>query len=139
MTNGKKPKRISPTALTLKYLRARNVPCKVTEKWVKTPQGGFRVDLWGGDLQALTHEHTINIQAGAATDRANKVKKALNLPEVREWLASPHRLFQIWTWKKRPAFKKDGSRKRRDEWSVRVDQIDMRDGELVVMDFNLSE
>jgi len=67
----------SPTQLTLSYLRKRGIPCVVVEHWVKFgAKGGIRRDKWGADIQALTVQDTIGIQAGMSQHLADKIKKA---------------------------------------------------------------
>lgn len=132
-------RRISPTHLCLKFLRARGWTCEVVEKYVKTPMGGFRRDAFGADILAISATDIIGVQAGAATDHAAKIKKAIALPEVREWLRAPTRLFQIWTWKQRPAFSKGGGRKKRDEWKARVTQLVLRGEDIIPVEFTLKQ
>jgi hypothetical protein len=135
----RRKKNISPTQLCLNYLRARNIPVQVTERWVSFGKSsGIRRDIFGGDLIALFGDSTLNIQAGASQHASEKVKKAFSLPEVRQWLSSPSRLFQIWTWKKRPAFKKSGGRKLRDEWAAKVTQLELVNGKIIPREFVLA-
>lgn len=133
-------RKVSPTQMTMAYLRARGVPCEVTERFVKAGRFGIRIDVWGGDLQALTKEHTINIQAGMAQHLAEKIAKAKEVPGVREWLQSPHRLFQIWVWKKRPHYLVSGKRAKVDRWVPAVRQLSINpvDGEIEAVEFVLS-
>ena len=121
----KKPKRISPTQLSLRWFRARGMAACVTEKWIRaawmgSKGGGFRKDCWGGDGQTLLQTEILNWQAGSASSHASKVQHAIQHPEVKLWLACPSRKFWVMTWGKRVAYKKDGARKKRDEWTPRV-------------------
>lgn len=133
----KRKTRVSPTKLTLHYLRKRGIPARVVEQYIKTPQGGFRRDLWGSDIQSLLGVHTLGIQAGIGAHHAEKIKKAMGLEDVKLWLASPTRLFQVWTWTQRVVRKKDGTKAKLPKWTPRVSQITLRDGELIVEPFIL--
>lgn len=126
-------KRISPTALTLAYFAKRNIPCQVSEKFIKAPalKGfGFRKDLFGGDLIALVGPDTINIQAGVTSDHKGKVDKALAHPEVRQWVSSPHRKFHVWTWRKELVGK-------RGRWIPKVSAITLEYGKMISRPFTL--
>lgn len=134
----KKKRAKSLTHETIKYLSARNIPAQVVEKYIITPGGGFRKDTFGADVQALTKSCIIGIQVGAASNLAEKVQKAINHPHVKLWLESPSRVFQIWTWKQRPAFNKDGKRRKKDKWTPTVTEIyKAKDGTLAKRRFNL--
>lgn len=111
---------MSPTSLTLKWFRSRNIPIEVTERFIKFGKFGVRKDIFGGDCVAVTAKETINVQCGASQHHAEKIKKAMSLECVRQWLACPTRLFFIQTWKRRPAFKLNGQRKKIDQWSCRI-------------------
>jgi len=127
----KKPKRISPTQLSLKWFRARGIASRVTERWVKTLAGGFRLDLWGADIQCLMAREVLNVQAGAASSHAAKVAHAMNHPDVRKWLAVPSCRMWVMTWGKRVAFKKDGTRKKLPAWTPRVTAIELVAGVMI--------
>jgi len=129
--------RFSPTVKTLAYLRERGFPCCVVEKFIKFGKFGIRRDSWGADLQCLAGDATIGIQAGIGSMHAAKIKKALELPEVRQWLASSSRWFWVMTWSKKVAFNANGHRRKNLLWFPRVSQIKLVDGELVVSDFIL--
>jgi len=135
----KRKKRISPTALTLKYLRDRGMTARVVERWVKFGQGGgIRRDIFGADLMALTKDCIIGIQAGAGQHHAEKVRHAIAHPEVRLWLASPSRVFQVWTWSQRVAFNKDGGKRKKPRWTPRVTEIYLEDGRVLARPFVLA-
>tara|TARA_R110000868_G_scaffold46739_1_gene154161 strand:- start:39 stop:464 length:426 start_codon:yes stop_codon:yes gene_type:complete len=127
----KKPKRISPTQLSLRWFRARGMKCAVTERWVKMKVGGFRKDIFGGDLMVLLKGETLNVQAGTTAHHAGKVHHALEHPDVALWLECPTRKFWVMTWAKREAKKKDGAPKKRGEWKARVTAIQPGPGGLV--------
>lgn len=118
-------------------MRKRGVPCAIVEKWVKTPYGGFRKDCFHFDVLALTNTDTLGLQCGASQHHADKVKKALLHPDVRLWLASPHRGYWVITFSKKVAWKKDGTRKALLQWTPRVTAIRMDGGEIRAMPFKL--
>lgn len=129
--------RFSPTRKTLEYLRDHGYPCAVTEKWVKIGKFGIRRDCFCGDLIALAGDATINIQAGVGSMHAAKIAKAASLPELKQWLSSPYRWFQVWTWSKKMQVKKNGSKSKKGVWVPRVSSLKLVDGEIQVCDFKL--
>jgi hypothetical protein len=134
------PKRTSPTQLTIKYLRARGIACAVVEKWVKAPGkqfGGFRKDTFGFDILCLIGNDTLGIQAGAASSHAAKITKAMNHPDVRLWLTSPHRSYIILTWRKAVARNKDGAKRKNLLWKPRATQLLNEDGAIISREFEL--
>lgn len=128
--------RFSPTIKTMSYMRARNYPCAVVEKWIQTGKFGVRRDCFGFDILAIG-EVTIGIQAGIGAHHSTKITKALSLPEVRQWLASPTRWFWVMTWSKRAAYKKNGTKSKKSVWVPRVSSLKLEGGEIVVNDFIL--
>lgn len=135
MASARKINQNSPTKLTLKYFRKKGFPCHIVEKWVKTPAGGFRKDCFGFDILVLGGLETIGIQAGAGAAHAEKIRHAMGLEEVRQWISSPHRLFLIVTWSKRVKRNKDGSKRARTEWTPRGSQLTLVDGKIIESDF----
>ncbi len=135
--SGMKKRNASPTVLTLNFFRKKGVPIRVVERWVKTPTGGFRLDLWHSDLQALFNQEICGIQCGAGSHHSTKVKKALSHPDVRLWLASPSRIFWVMTWTKKVALKSNGERKKLLVWKPRVTAISMQGDEVTAAPFTL--
>ena len=131
-------RRISPTALTLAWFRKRGIAARVTERWVKTPAGGFRRDIFGGDLLALLRTEIVNVQAGSGAHHAEKIRKAVAHPDVRKWLTAPTRKFWIMTWTQRAAFNKSGARRKKDRWTPRVTTLSLVAGKILANDFHLS-
>ncbi len=130
-------KNVSPTHLTKKYLKDRGIHSAVVEKWIKTPQGGFRKDTFGADVQALTKDSIIGIQAGAASHHQEKIRHAMAHPEVRLWLACPSRKFHIWTWSQKVVFNKTGAKRKKPKWMPRVTEIYLEDGQILARPFEL--
>lgn len=136
----KRKKNISPTQLTLAYLRKRGAFASVTEKWIKAPfmkGGGVRKDLFHGDLMAILNGTLLNIQAGVESDHNAKVKKALTHPEVKAFLITGNK-FHVWTWAKKQAFNKDGSVRAKPKWTPRVTEIYREGNTLLARPFILS-
>lgn len=107
---------------TLTFLRNRGMAARKTEQYIRTPKGGFRRDLFGGDALAAIGSDLVNLQLGITSHHAAKVTKALSDPEVKLWLNTRNK-FLVWTWGKRVAFKKDGTKKRREEYKAKITEI----------------
>jgi hypothetical protein len=79
----KKRSSVSPTARTLKYLRALGFTCEVTERWVPWPAPGHRKDLFGFcDVLAVREAQT------CSTDDVG------GFPIAAGWT------IEVWAWKK---------------------------------------
>jgi hypothetical protein len=95
-----KNKRISPTALTLRRLRAAGYTAAVVEHW--NPHAGIRQDLWGfADVAAVRADQVgiLFVQCcirSALATRVNKIKA--NQVHV-ELLKAGNRI-EAWGWKK---------------------------------------
>jgi len=133
----KKTKRVSPTVLSLRWFRSRGMPAVVVERYISFIK--IRQDIWGADIQALTKTGIVGVQAGIAAHHAEKIKKATASDAVKHWLASPSRIFFVQTWKRRPAFKKNGGRKKIDEWASRLTQLVLIDGRIEAREFKSRE
>ena len=127
----------SPTQLTLNYLRKRGCYCAMTERWVKMKDGGFRKDVFGGDLMAIAGCDLINIQATSATNHAARLQKSLANPEVFTFLQTKN-LFQIWSWKKIATQNNDGSTNKNGRWIPRITEIYLENGKLLTRPFYLN-
>lgn len=135
-------RRNSPTQHSLSYFKAKGIPCAVTEKWIAArwrgaQGGGFRQDVFGGDLIALVNDGVLNIQAGSDSSHAEKVKKAVGLPEVKQWLSGTARFFWVMTWGQRVHLNKDGRRVKVKRWTPRVTQLRLVDGQVTAEPFTL--
>jgi len=89
----------SPTQRSLKHMRGKGYVCEVIEKFVYTKQGGFRKDVFGGDILAVNPESkdTVIIQATSHTNHSSRKKKALANSNLQHWLGSGNRfLLQSW-------------------------------------------
>ena len=96
-------KRISPTRMSLELCRKLGWTPDVVERWIPMklhPGGGQRKDLFGCiDVLAVTPYGIIGIQACARGSHAARLKKALEIPELREWLKAGAG-FVVWSWAK---------------------------------------
>lgn len=110
----------SPTAHTLQYLTARNVPRQVVEQWISVPKhpgGGVRRDLFGFiDIVALSNK-VLGIQSTTFGDRLRRLQKIMDAEHTRAWLNAGARL-EVWGWKKRRAVKADGTKGKAMRWVV---------------------
>ncbi|MFA7301987.1 MAG: hypothetical protein WC069_06775 [Candidatus Shapirobacteria bacterium] len=131
-------KNVSPTVLTIKELKYRRIPCAVVEKWIKTPMGGFRKDCFGFDIICLLGDATLGVQAGAGHHHQEKIRHAISLPEVKQWLMSPYRKFHVWTFSQRVVFNKTGAKRKKPKWTPRVTEIYLEDGEVLARPFELA-
>lgn len=120
---------MSPTQRTLAVLRRRGALPAVVERW--NPHARIRQDLYGFvDLVVMDDEPgLLAIQATAAggSERQRKIEAS---PLAVEWLKRGLRL-QVWSWRKLAAYKKDGTRAKRDRRVARVVEAAILDGELV--------
>lgn len=87
---------MTPTAAALKYYRDRGWEVEVVEKWIKTPTGGFRKDLFGfADLLAFHAglKQTAAIQCTDGSHGADRRNKILQERKAVEWLACGNKIF----------------------------------------------
>ncbi len=99
---------VSPTARSLKLLRALGYTCDVVEranKWVKHDYIGI------GDIIAFNELETLMVQATTMDHLANREKKARENQDLVRWVnpISPGRRFELHGWALRG---KAGTRKR---------------------------
>ena len=89
----------SPTQLTLRELRSRDLPHQVVEYW--NPYARKRIDLWGvGDILVLDGKPgSLIIQATTQTHIGERKEKILTNPLVPLWMKAGNRL-SIWAWRK---------------------------------------
>jgi hypothetical protein len=132
-------KNVSPTVLTIRHFKKLGVPVHIVEKWVKTPQGGFRLDCFGFDILCLLKNSTLGVQAGAANHHKSKVDYALTHPKVRQWLESPVRSFHVWTFSQKVVYNKTGAKRKKLKWTPRVTEIYLQDGVMMSRPFLLAE
>lgn len=112
---------MSPTARTQKFLKDRGWLVGITEKFVRFPPPGHRVDLFGFvDLLAIRQELSVYIQACAGAShaaRVAKVKANPNLPVILgEGYTSTR---QVWV----VSWRKSGLRGKRKTWQPRIERI----------------
>lgn len=108
----------SPTSRSLEHCRDRGLIAQVVEKWI--PQSGRRLDLFGCiDIIALDDcLGCLGIQATSGSNVASRADKAKAEPRLRKWLKRGNR-FEVWGWRKVAAYRKDGTRAKRDRWDLR--------------------
>ena len=91
---------MSPTALTLRHLRAAGYLADVCERWIA--QAGIRKDLFGIiDLIGITPDSPVlAVQATSLANVSARVAKARSLPALAVWLRTGAK-FQVFGWTKR--------------------------------------
>lgn len=91
---------MSPTALTLRYLRTAGYLADVVERWIA--QAGIRKDLFGIiDLVGITiDEPVLAVQATSLANVSARIAKAKASPALALWLTTGAR-FQVFGWAKR--------------------------------------
>jgi len=87
---------MSPTQAALAHFRRKGFEAYITEKFIRTPKGGFRQDAFGfGDI-LIYHPHrkiTALVQACIRTDMAKRRKKIVINPKAPGWIAAGNRIF----------------------------------------------
>lgn len=119
----------SPMRLSLNAFRKLGCLCGITERRISIPGGGsFLKDLFGVvDFLAIAGKDLIAVQCTSDINHNARVKKAMALPEVKQWLhPESNRKLLIVTWKK------VGSR-----WVNRGTQISLHQGKLKTSGFYL--
>jgi hypothetical protein len=88
---------VTPTALTMRFLRRAGYLVDVVERWI--PGAQIRRDLFGiGDLLAVTvDEAPLMVQATSLPNVSARVKKAQGCPGLAVWLRTGSR-FQVFGW-----------------------------------------
>lgn len=89
---------MTPTARTLKKLRADGYVCQVVEQTI--PHTFIKRDLFGfADILAIKPGEILAVQATDATNVAHRVKKVEALDSLQAWWDGGGR-FEIWGWTK---------------------------------------
>jgi hypothetical protein len=116
---------ISPTQRSLAHLRRRGALAEVVERYVKTPTGGFRRDLFKCiDIIALDGG-ILGIQACRGDDAATRIAKIRSdavWPKAERWLKEGGRL-EVWSWALR------GPADTRKRWTLKVEAVTL-DGDV---------
>ena len=115
-----------PTSRTLEYCRRRGWHADVVEKWI--PKTRRRSDMFGGiDLVVMDGQQgLLGIQATSGSNVAARAHKLSALDTMAEWLAKGLRL-EVWGWRRLAAYRKDGTRAKRDRWAVRIMRASLDD------------
>src|ERR1700684_3240067 len=89
---------MSPTALTLRYLRRLGFMADVAERWIA--QAGIRRDLFHCiDVVAIkTGEKILGVQCTSLSNLPARVSKARQSAEMAVWLGTGHARFQLFGW-----------------------------------------
>lgn len=92
-------KGISPTARSLKQLRAEGFIAQVVEKTI--PHCFIKKDLFGciDIIACKPGVGTVGIQATSGSNHAARMTKALAIPELKIWCDCGN-TFQVWSWSK---------------------------------------
>lgn len=115
----------------MELCRKRGWVPAVVEKW--NPHVKRRQDLYGFlDLVVMDDQPgLLGVQAtGGRGDVASHVAKLAGIPAVAEWLGRGLRL-EIWSWRQLAAYRKDGTRAKRDRWAVRILRARLEAGALL--------
>jgi hypothetical protein len=91
----------TPTSRTLALLRREGWSCQVVERWCAYSRR--RIDLFGiiDVVGVKPGEPVLGIQCTSGSNAAARRTKALATPGLRDWLASGHCTFEVWSWSKR--------------------------------------
>ncbi len=93
---------MTPTALTMRYLRCAGYLVDVCERWIPIHGKDIRKDLFGiGDLVAITpDEPPLLVQCTSMSNVSARIAKARHCPGLAIWLRTGSR-FQVIGWMKR--------------------------------------
>lgn len=88
---------MSPTSLTLRYLRRTGFFAEVCERWI--PRANVRRDLFGiGDILAVTPDAPpLLVQCTSLANVSARIAKARNCPGLAIWLRTGSR-FEVFGW-----------------------------------------
>lgn len=119
-----------PTQRSMEHCRKLGWHPAVVEKWI--PQTKRRADLYGGiDLVIMDDtQGLLGVQATSGSNTAARETKLSALPSMVEWLNRGLRL-EVWGWRKLAAYKKDGTRAKRDRWALKRRVASLEGGKVV--------
>ena len=91
---------MSPTALTLRYLRRSGYLAEIVERWI--PGANIRKDLFSvGDIMAATVDlPPLLVQCTSLSNVSARLAKARACPGLAVWLKTGHARFWIIGWAK---------------------------------------
>jgi hypothetical protein len=117
----------TPTQRTLARAREIGFQAAVVERW--NPHARVRIDLFGVIDIVAVHDGCgiVGIQACAGGSHSTRRAKAQASDELKRWLSAGGR-FELWSWAKR------GARGKRKTWTLRREELVLRDGEIVAKD-----
>ena len=104
---------VSPTARTLKKLRAEGWACDIVERWIG--HACIRRDLFGfADVLAITKDQTLAVQCTTAANLSARLDKIRNSEQAKLWETPDHRRIEVHAWGIR------GSTGQRKTWQCNV-------------------
>lgn len=112
-----------PTQRTMDRMRSEGWAVGVVERWIQATKQ--RSDLFGFiDLIAIRPGRCVGVQCGAGTGHAkHRTKICVDCADAAwGWLQAGNEI-QIWSWRQIAAYRKDGSRAKRDRWDARIEDI----------------
>jgi hypothetical protein len=119
----------SPSARTLNFLRAQDCIAQSVEKWIAIPThpgGGIRRDLFACiDILAIQGSKLLAVQSTSGSNHNARVLKSIAEPMLAQYLKTGN-LFECWSWTKK------GPRGKRKLWQVRVTQLTLVGGKVVI-------
>lgn len=113
----------SPTQRTLNELRKRGYTVAIVERW--NPHAKIRQDLFGWmDIIAIRENEILGVQATSYTNHSARMRKLGNecVDQVSEWIAAGG-VAQVWSWKKKPKMKKDGTKSLQSVWEPKITNV----------------
>ena len=111
---------MTPTQRSLRYLRELGYIAEVVERWNHHTQR--RHDLFGfGDILAVKPGCTVLVQVTSGSNSAARVSKIVNEchREAKAWLSAGNEI-EVHGWRALADYRKDGRRKKRDRWVVKL-------------------
>lgn len=125
----KKRKKYNYGSMTMAYMRDKlGYRVDVVERYMPyhgpEARGGFRRDMFMfADLVAMRKGvGIVAVQVTGQTGHSEHKRKIINTEDARYWLECKGRIV-LWSWKKVPFIKKDGSEGKKMLWKPRQEEI----------------
>lgn len=113
-------------------LKASGIRYADAERRLPIPGRFVTVDMFGlCDLLTIQGSTFVGIQCTSGSNHADHVKKALAAEALPDFLGAAK--FEIHSWSKRVAYKKDGTKAKLPKWTLRIQQISLMDGKPLVL------
>ena len=101
---------LSPTQLTLRWLRERGDACQVVERWNQWAK--IRQDLFGFiDIVSLSDDGIVGIQATSGSNHSARRNKVLASQEAKSWCRAGGKVL-VMSWSKK-----------KNRWVERVEDL----------------